>query len=116
MALSGYGERYLRALGWVAGILIVFAIAYMVAGLINVQELPGPIYNAHLRPAQERPCFDTMSALPRALACSLGVLFLRRPEPRPEEWWTQLIVNVEAILGPLQIALGAFAVRRRFMR
>ncbi len=41
---------------------------------------------------------------------------LQKPEPRPKSSAARLAVIICAILGPLQGALLALAVRRKFMR
>lgn len=98
-------------------ILIVFAVVYMMIGLVPAQELPCSAAAPYLRPPQGT-CIDGVRALPRAVAYSLGVLALRRPEPRPaaDEWWPQFVVTLETILVAVQLALLLLAVRRRFMR
>ncbi len=52
----------------------------------------------------------------RATTYSLGVMTLQKPEPRPVTVWAQRLVILETILGPLQAALLALAIRRKFMR
>lgn len=54
--------------------------------------------------------------LNRALMYSLGVMTLQKPEPRPATTAAQAIVLAETILGPVQAALLALAIRRKFMR
>jgi hypothetical protein len=52
-----------------------------------------------------------------ALVYSLGALARLRPEPLPDGPSAfQFLVTAEGILGPLQIALLALAVRRKVMR
>ena len=51
-----------------------------------------------------------------ALVYSAGVMALQRPEPRPATTPAQTIVLLETILGPVQAALLALAIRRKFMR
>jgi hypothetical protein len=47
----------------------------------------------------------------------LGVMARLRPEPIPEAMGLfQILVTIEGILGPLQIALLALAIRRKVMR
>ena len=41
---------------------------------------------------------------------------LQKPEPRPATGVAQALVMVETILGPVQAALLALAIRRKFMR
>jgi len=52
----------------------------------------------------------------RALTYSLAVMSLQRPEPRPLTNWAHTPVTFETILGPVQAALLALAIRRKFMR
>jgi hypothetical protein len=52
----------------------------------------------------------------KALAYSLAVITLQRPDPRPLTATAWFAVMVETILGPIQVALLILAVRRRFMR
>lgn len=48
---------------------------------------------------------------------SLLALARLNPEPRPQEpGMFQFLVGLEGLLGPLQIALLALAVRRKVMR
>ena len=90
--VSGYGERILRALGVLAAVLVVFAFLYTKVGF----EKPLP----------KR----------RALTYSLAVMSLQRPEPKPEDAAAHALVTLESILGPVQAALLALAIRRKFMR
>jgi sorbitol-specific phosphotransferase system component IIC len=53
----------------------------------------------------------------QALVYSLGAVARLNPEPRPTEPGVfQFLVIVEGLLGPLQIALLALAVRRKVMQ
>lgn len=53
----------------------------------------------------------------QALVCSLGAVARLNPEPRPTEpGLFQFLVIVAGLLGPLQIALLALAVRRKVMQ
>src|SRR6266545_3591121 len=47
---------------------------------------------------------------------SLGVMSLQKPDPKPVTTVAQTLVIFETILCPLQAALLALAIRRRFMR
>lgn len=51
-----------------------------------------------------------------ALTYSAGVMTLQKPEPRPATRLARGLVLLETILGPLQAALLALAIRRKFMR
>jgi len=52
----------------------------------------------------------------RALTYSAGVMTLQKPEPQPATAEAQTVVLLETILGPVQAALLALAIRRKFMR
>lgn len=52
----------------------------------------------------------------RALTYSLAVISLQKPEPKPLTGTAQTLVLLETILGPVQAALLALAIRRKFMR
>ena len=53
----------------------------------------------------------------QAIVYSLGAVARLNSEPRPTEpGLFQLLVTVEGLLGPLQIALLALAVRRKVMQ
>jgi uncharacterized protein YjbI with pentapeptide repeats len=92
-ALSGYGVRATRAFLVLVGICAAFAALYMVFGPPKLEDLG------------------------QALVYSLGAVARLNPEPRPTEpGLFQFLVIVEGLLGPLQIALLALAIRRKVMR
>ncbi len=89
--MSGYGERTWRSAMWLVGILFGFAVLYMLVG--HVQDFPN------------------------AVAYSLGVMSRQAGKlPDGSPTLLQYVVFIEGILGPLQVALFALALRRRFMR
>jgi uncharacterized protein YjbI with pentapeptide repeats len=92
-ALSGYGVKAGRAFLMLVAICAAFAALYMVFGPPKLQDLG------------------------QAVVYSLGAVARLNPEPRPTEpGLFQFLVIVEGILGPLQIALLALAIRRKVMR
>jgi hypothetical protein len=104
-ALSGYGVRAGRALGVLVTIAVVFAVLYMLVG------------NSSLRVLPIVGIWQALADAGQALMYSLGVMVRLRPEPIPKEMGLfQILVTVEGILGPLQIALLALAIRRKVMR
>lgn len=104
-ALSGYGVRAARAFWVLATIAIVFAVLYMVVGHPSLRVLP-----------IEGIWQDLWDAW-QAVMYSLGVLARLSPEPEPKVMGLfQILVTIEGILGPLQIALLALAIRRKVMR
>ena len=58
----------------------------------------------------------TPMPLPDAIVYSLETGLLQKPEPRPQSFWARLLVGLELIAVPLQAALLALAIRRRFMK
>jgi len=93
-AMSGYGERIVRALLVLVGIWAVFAVLYAFVLRDNSGVALGW----------------------RGIPYSAAVITLQKPEPHPTEACTQVLVVVETILGPVQAALLALAIRRKFMR
>lgn len=93
--LSGYGERIVRALMVLIGIWLVF----------------GGIYATTLRDKAGTPL-----RWRDGLSYSAAVMMLQKPEPPPATAVGQGLVILEAILGPVQAALLALAIRRKFMR
>jgi hypothetical protein len=99
--LSGYGERPRRAFLVLAGMWTLFAILYvMVAGSI---EHVGQAFLYSLAAMVRLTGVPAMAPLTNLLQPSEPGLF-------------QVLVTFEGILGPLQIGLLAFAIRRKFMR
>jgi hypothetical protein len=92
--LSGYGEKWFRAFVWLFVIWFVFAFVYYF-----VQGFDG----------------NVQLGLSDSFGYSLQVMTLQRPEPRPAGF-TRVIYGFETILAPLQAALLALAIRRKFMR
>ncbi|MBD0370340.1 MAG: pentapeptide repeat-containing protein [Pyrinomonadaceae bacterium] len=111
---SGYGERTNRAALTLIGVWMLFALLYSWVGFARwepkisseseVQTVNRDVTGAPLRPFS------------RALGYSAGVMLLQKPEPRPVTIAAQSFVILETILGPLQAALLALAIRRKFMR
>ena len=92
--LSGFGEKWFRAFCWLLVIWFGFALVYwFVQGFEGNVQISG---------------WDS-------LGYSLQVMTLQRPEPRPMGF-TRVIYGIETILAPLQAALLALAIRRKFMR
>jgi hypothetical protein len=99
--LSGYGERPRRAFLVLVGMWTLFAILYvMVAGSM---EHVGQAFLYSLAAMVRLTGVPAMAPLTKLLQPSEPGLF-------------QFLVTAEGILGPLQIALLALAVRRRVMR
>ena len=87
---------------WLLVILLGFAVVYALIGF--------PVGGCE---AFEN-CAQTL--LTQSIPYSLGNMTLQRPEPRPDMGLLQLLVFAQGILGPLQAALFALALRRKYMR
>ncbi len=110
---SGYGERVLRAAVVLFGILLVSAALYTQVGFVRWE----PRINSESEAATaKRDESGAPLKLSRALTYSAAVMTFQRPEPRPATITAQTIVLLETILGPVQAALLALAIRRKFMR
>lgn len=110
---SGYGERVWRAFVVLVGVWLVAAALYTQVGFARWE----PRVATEKEAAEARR--DEMGEplrVPRALTYSLGVMTLQKPEPRPATNAAQSLVMLETILGPVQAALLALAIRRKFMR
>jgi hypothetical protein len=102
--LSGYGVKSGHAFGVLVVMWVVFAALYVI--------VPSSEFYAFL-PTNSG---QVISNAGQAIVYSLSTMARLNPEPKPDPSWFQFLVTVEGILGPLQIALLALAVRRRVMR
>lgn len=110
---SGYGERVWRAFVVLIGVWLVAAALYTQVGFARWE----PRVSTQQEAAEARR--DEVGEplrWPRALTYSLGVMTLQKPEPRPATNAARSLVMLETILGPVQAALLALAIRRKFMR
>lgn len=112
-SVSGYGERVLQAFVVLLGIWFLFGLAFTQMGFARWEPKPATVTDAYVAKRDE---VGMQLNLSRALSYSAGVMTLQRPEPRPATAIAQTVVLVETILGPVQAALLALAIRRKFMR
>lgn len=110
---SGYGERIFRAFLVLLGIWFVAGLLYTRVGFARWE--PKLATEADVVVAK-RDAVGAPLNLSRALTYSAGVMTLQRPEPRPATTAAQTVVLLETVLGPVQAALLALAIRRKFMR
>jgi hypothetical protein len=110
---SGYGERVWRACVVLIGVWLLAAALYTQVGFVRWEPRVSSEQEAWEARRDEagRPL-----RWQRALTYSLGVMTLQKPEPRPATDAAQAVVMLETILGPVQAALLALAIRRKFMR
>ncbi len=98
---SGYGERALRAFLVLIGVCAAFASLYLITGHVKISEPKG--------------IKEYAKATLGAFNYSLQVMTLQRPD-KPMGVVTPILNSLETILGPVQAALLALAIRRKFMR
>jgi hypothetical protein len=110
-ALSGYGERTWRSSIWLIGILVGFAVLYMLVAYVQPLELSGYVQ------IQELSFSGLWQGFRQAVIYSLGVMSRQTDKLTCTDCMLlRSLVFIEGILGPLQVALFALALRRRFMR
>ena len=121
-AVSFYGENWRQAFAVLLGILALFGLFYFLpisnfdygevkeeAVLVDLIEKESDWTKAH------DARFHKMD-LGEGIVHSLYVAALQRPEPKPADTQTKFFVILETIFAPLQVALLALAIRRKFMR
>jgi uncharacterized protein YjbI with pentapeptide repeats len=111
---SGYGERVLRASLVLVGIWLLFSLLYTQVGFLRWE--PRLTSESEAVTANRDETGAPLTSLTRSLAYSASVLTLQKPEPRTATRWAHALVILETILGPVQAALLALAIRRKFMR
>lgn len=110
---SGYGEKVIRALVVLVAIFLLSAALYTQVGFMRWEPR---LTSAGDVAAATRDETGAPLKWTRALIYSVAVMTFQRPEPRPATTTAQIIVLLETILGPVQTALLALAIRRKFMR
>jgi len=95
------------------GILVLFATLYTKVGFARWE--PKLASESDVTSAK-RDDVGAPLKFSRALTYSAGVMTFQKPEPRPATPAAQTVVLLGTILGPVQAALLALAIRRKFMR
>lgn len=119
--LSGYGENWSRALCVLVGILLLFSLLYATPfssfdyGEKNAERTADEVENQVFCCANYGERFHHME-ITEAMVHSGLVAAFQRPEPKPANTLTKFFVFLETIFAPLQAALLALAIRRKFMR
>ena len=118
---SGYGENW----SWAALVLIGLLFFF---GLLYATPLAKFDYGERKREVAAdnvvQMIFDVSASGERFRSLNIGegivhslyVAALQRPEPKSADTLTKLLVILETIFAPLQAALLALAIRRKFMR
>jgi uncharacterized protein YjbI with pentapeptide repeats len=112
--LSGYGEKVRRAFAALVVIWLAFALIYWSGDSSWWQPKQGSAFSS--KATEASPPFLRPLTAAEALLYSGGVMALQKPEPLPANKRSKFFVLFETILGPLQAALLALAIRRKFMR
>ncbi|MEW6126964.1 MAG: hypothetical protein AB1757_07990 [Acidobacteriota bacterium] len=110
---SGYGERIVRASVVLFCVWFIFTLLYTQVGFTRWEA---KITNENEVEAMQRDTIGHPLPFTRALTYSFETIALQKPEPRPATNTARALVTFETILGPLQAALLALAIRRKFMR
>jgi hypothetical protein len=110
---SGYGERAFRALIVLRGLLALFAALYTKVGFARWEPKLATETDAV---STKRDDLGAPLPFKRAIMYAGEVLTFQKPEPRPATHTARGAVFLETILGPVQAALLALAIRRKFMR
>ncbi len=139
--LCGYGERVGRTIAVLFGNLVIFGVLYTqvefkppnpstqassvaVSASPSVSATLAPSPSTSASPSPPPSGSPTASPSPNAspmllrdaIVYSLETGLLQKPEPRPQSFWARLLVGLELIAVPLQTALLALTIRRRFMK
>jgi hypothetical protein len=121
---SGYGESWKRAALVLLGVLLVFGLLYAApVSIFDYGAKDGRTVNLNWNAAGVLTCGEMEnSGVSRSMSVceglvhSLYVAALQRPEPKAADTRTRLFIILETIFAPLQAALLALAIRRKFMR
>ncbi|HKX32346.1 MAG TPA: pentapeptide repeat-containing protein [Blastocatellia bacterium] len=111
--LSGYGERVSKALLVLVLSALIFAGFYRRVGFQSPPQIIGVQSGGS---AQVDNIGLPITSFRKAIIYSFEVMALQKPEPKPLTNAARSLVLVETIFGPIQAALLALAIRRRFMR
>ena len=117
---SGYGENWRRAAVVLIGLLVLFGYLYAMpfASFDYGNPKPKPADTAVQRACDKVRIIGNTDGMNvcDGIVHSLSVATFQRPEPKSADFLTRLIVVFELIFVPLQAALLALAIRRKFMR
>jgi hypothetical protein len=110
---SGYGERIQKAFFILVCVWLLFAGLYTRTGFVRWE--PKLSSQADIVAAQSDLVGEPLTFY-RSLTYSLAVMTLQKPVPAPATNFARGSVILQTIFGPIQAALLALAIRRRFMR
>jgi hypothetical protein len=110
---SGYGERILRALAVFLAIWFGFALIYSSPRLRCATGDARPSCIGWDTTPKTQGFFD---GFVNSAVYAVETMTLQKPEPRPFTPLAHIVVLLCTIVGPVQAALLALAIRRKFMR
>lgn len=111
---SGFGERIPRALAVFLIIWLGFALLFSLPGPVRCPESGPRAYCLRWEEGDKtRGYFDRFS---NSAVYAVEAMTLQKPEPKPASPAARLTVLLCTLLGPVQAALLALAIRRKFMR
>ena len=114
--LSRYGQRWLRPLGWLIGLIFAAAVVYSATGL----QLSGSGSGIRWKLEQElssKSFFDLLYVYAHSLLYSVSVSALMRGVvATPTHFLGLFVQTLQFILGPLLLFLIGLAIRRRLRR
>jgi uncharacterized protein YjbI with pentapeptide repeats len=115
---SGYGERAWQAALVLVLIWLLFAYIFFIGQRTGHwwQSRENNIQGTTVTAEIELAARPGLLSLGEALIYSASVMTLQKPEPSPTNKRAKAFVQLETVLGPLQAALLALAIRRKFMR
>jgi len=118
-SLSSYGESWWRALVILVLIWVVFAVLYL-SPMTSFYRWDTKVSSPEeYQKALNENKIDNegRKLLPgEAFTYSFAVMALQKPEPKPLGPLTNSLVLIETVFAPIQLALLALAIRRKFMR
>ncbi|MCJ7498312.1 MAG: hypothetical protein MUO78_09320 [candidate division Zixibacteria bacterium] len=103
--ISNYGESYRRPLVWIALLLLVFPLLYMLVGIVPPTQINGS------------QSFEKLKDYWSSFTYSLSVFSLVRERPyHTINNLGHILTILESIFSPVLIAFFLLALRRRFKR
>jgi uncharacterized protein YjbI with pentapeptide repeats len=114
--ISGYSERIWRAFMCLLVLVAGFSVLFTKVGFENkVASEIAPIVQ-EMTPTPPLPKDLPLPSFRDGLTYAMSAALFQRPEPKAYTFWAKICVSLEMIFVPLQAALLALAIRRRFMR
>lgn len=114
--VSGYGERIPRAASCLLVLFLGFSFLYTKVGFETKAAPEVASIVQEMMPTPTQPKELPLPSFRDGLTYAMSAALFQRPEPKAYTFWAKTCVSLEMIFVPLQAALLALAIRRRFMR